>query len=119
MDLAAQFTQFYYPTFAANRAGLAALYRDDSKLTWEGGQVVGQAAIVEKLTTLPFQKVEHKVLTTDMQPMENNNLIIVVTGLLVVDDSQNPLQFSQAFVLKQVEQSFYVQNDVFRLNYGS
>jgi hypothetical protein len=34
--------------------------------------------------SLPFEKVQHKVLTTDAQPMENNNLIIVVTGLLVV-----------------------------------
>jgi hypothetical protein len=35
-----------------------------------------------------------------------------------VDEEQNPQQFSQAFQLIQDGNSYFVFNDVFRLNYG-
>lgn len=77
-------------------------------LTFEGTQIVGAAAIVEKLTvsgrrrvalcsllnglcfygfhpqSLPFAKVAHKVTTTDAQPSSATSLIVSVTGLLLV-----------------------------------
>ncbi|KAH9057532.1 nuclear transport factor 2 [Lactarius vividus] len=108
--IAKQFTEFYYNTFDSNRANLAPLYRDTSMLTFEGTQIQGTSSIIEKLTSLPFAKVLHKVTTLDAQP---------VTGLLVVDDSPNPLQFSQVFQLIPDGGSYYVFNDVFRLNYGA
>lgn len=76
--------------------------------------------IIEKLTSLPFQKVLHKVTTRDAQPSSPSvaSLIVNVTGLLVIDDSPNPLQFSQVFHLIPEGGSYYVFNDIFRLNYG-
>ncbi|KIY48332.1 nuclear transport factor 2 [Fistulina hepatica ATCC 64428] len=119
--IASQFTTFYYSTFDANRANLAPLYRDQSMLTFEGQQFLGVASISEKLTGLPFQKVIHKVTTIDAQPASSEiaSLIVSVTGLLVVDDGDNPLQFSQIFHLIPEGGSYYVFNDIFRLNYGS
>lgn len=119
--IAKQFTDFYYSTFDTNRANLAPLYRDTSMLTWEGTPIQGASAITEKLTSLPFTKVQHKVETFDAQPSSPTvpNIFIVVTGLLLVDDSTNPLQFTQAFQLFPDGGSYYVFNDVFRLNYGS
>ncbi|KAH9056753.1 nuclear transport factor 2 [Lactarius vividus] len=95
--IAKQFTEFYYNTFDSNRANLAPLY------------------------SLPFAKVLHKVTTLDAQPSNPAvaSLIVSVTGLLVVDDSPNPLQFSQVFQLIPDGGSYYVFNDVFRLNYGA
>ncbi|KAH9979775.1 putative nuclear transport factor 2 [Russula vinacea] len=117
--VAQQFTNFYYSTFDSNRANLAPLYRDSSMLTFEGAPFQGAANIVEKLTSLPFQKVQHKVTTRDAQPSTApTSLIVSVTGLLLVDDNQNPLQFSQVFHLIQDGGSYYVHNDIFRLNYG-
>ncbi|KAG6918042.1 Nuclear transport factor 2 [Tephrocybe rancida] len=119
-NIAKQFTDFYYQTFDSDRTKLAALYRPVSMLTWEGAPVAGDASISEKLTTLPFEKVQHKVTTLDAQPSSPSvaSLIVSVTGLLVVDDSPNPLPFSQIFQLIPDGTSYYVYNDIFRLNYG-
>jgi len=118
--VAQQFTDFYYQSFDTNRSSLAPLYRDSSMLTFEGSPIKGAAAIIEKLTSLPFQKVQHKVTTLDAQPSSSvASLIVNVTGLLIVDDSENPLQFSQVFHLIPEGGSYYVLNDIFRLNYGA
>ncbi|KAH9970370.1 hypothetical protein BGW80DRAFT_1330043 [Lactifluus volemus] len=119
--VAKQFTDFYYQTFDSSRAQLAPLYRDTSMLTFEGNPCQGTANIIEKLTSLPFSKVLHKVTTLDAQPSNLSiaSLIVSVTGLLVVDDSTNPLQFSQVFQLIPEGGSYYILNDMFRLNYGA
>ncbi|KAG7086514.1 Nuclear transport factor 2 [Marasmius oreades] len=119
--IAKQFTDFYYTTFDTDRSSLGSLYREASMLSWEGQPVQSSAKIVEKLITLPFAKVQHKVLTIDAQPSSPTvaSLICSVTGLLLVDDSPNPLQFSQIFHLIPDGQSYYVYNDIFRLNYGA
>ncbi|KAI0655517.1 nuclear transport factor 2 [Cubamyces menziesii] len=119
--VAKQFTDFYYTTFDTSRAGLQSLYRDNSMLTWEGTPILGAANIAEKLTSLPFEKVQHKITTLDAQPSSPSvaSMIVSVTGLLVVDDSTNPLQFSQVFQLIPDGGSYYVYNDIFRLNYGA
>ncbi|KAF8256724.1 hypothetical protein EI94DRAFT_1763327 [Lactarius quietus] len=119
--IAKQFTDFYYTTFDSNRANLASLYRDTSMLTFEGTPIQGSTSIIEKLTSLPFTKVVHKVVTLDAQPSNPSaaSLIVSVTGLLLVDDGANPLQFSQVFQLIPDGASYYVLNDIFRLNYGA
>jgi len=124
--IAKQFTEYYYHVFDFNPAVLAGqtrdvcfarLYRDNSMLTYEGDQLLGIASIVNKLISLPFQKVQHVVSTLDAQPTPSG-LIVMVTGQLVVDDSTTPLQYSQVFHLLADGGSYYVYNDVFRLNYG-
>jgi hypothetical protein len=118
--IAKQFTEFYYATFSSDRPALRALYRDHSMLTFEGSPIQGAADIVEKLVSLPFQKVQHKVTTLDAQPSSPTvpSLIVSVTGLLVVDEGENALNFSQVFQLIPDGGSYYVYNDIFRLNYG-
>jgi len=118
--IAKQFIDFYYATFASDRQNLFPLYRHQSMLTFEGTQTKGAEAIVEKLKSLPFQKVQHKVTTFDAQPSSTEvaSLLVSVTGLLLVDDSENPLNFSQVFQLQPEGDSFYVFNDIFRLNYA-
>ncbi|KAH6842857.1 hypothetical protein B0I37DRAFT_330385 [Chaetomium sp. MPI-CAGE-AT-0009] len=114
-----QFVQHYYNTFDANRADLAGLYREGSMLTFESNHSLGAAAIVEKLVGLPFQKVRHQVDTLDSQPTSNGGIIILVTGKLVVDESPNPLNYTQAFHLSQDPAGqWFVANDVFKLIYG-
>ena len=49
VDVAKQFVDFYYQQFDGDRKGLAALYRDQSMLTYESSSVQGVNAIVEKL----------------------------------------------------------------------
>ena len=114
----------------ADSSQLGPLYNDTySMLNFEHsegrpGQFKGSAAIVEKLRTLPFQKVQHQVVTLDTQPTPNGGVIVMVCGNLLIDGEQMPTKFSQAFTLLPTEAaglapgSFFIFNDLFRLNVG-
>ncbi|CRG86061.1 Nuclear transport factor 2 [Talaromyces islandicus] len=119
--IAQQFVDFYYKTFDEDRKSLAALYRDNSMLTFETAAKLGTAAIIEKLTELPFQKVQHRVATLDAQPSnEQGGILVLVTGALLVDEEQNPMNYTQTFqLLPDGAGSYFVYNDVFRLIYNS
>uniref|UniRef100_A0A060T529 Nuclear transport factor 2 n=1 Tax=Blastobotrys adeninivorans TaxID=409370 RepID=A0A060T529_BLAAD len=118
-NLAQQFTNFYYETFDKDRSQLGNLYRDQSMLTFETSQVQGAKDIIEKLTSLPFQKVAHRISTLDAQPASpNGDVIVMVTGVLLIDEEQNPQRYSQVFHLMPDGGSYYVFNDIFRLVLG-
>ncbi|ETN42222.1 uncharacterized protein HMPREF1541_04163 [Cyphellophora europaea CBS 101466] len=117
-DIANQFVDFYYNTFDNNRAGLAALYRDSSMLSFESSQFQGAQNISEKLQSLPFQRVVHKVDTKDVQPSsQQGGIIVLVTGALQFDDSPQPMSFAQTFQLLPEGGNWFVQNDIFKLIY--
>ncbi|EMR08158.1 hypothetical protein PNEG_03333 [Pneumocystis murina B123] len=119
-QLAAQFTDYYYKNFDTNRSQLASLYRSNSMLTFENSQIQGVEKIIQKLMELPFEKVLHKITTIDAQPsmLSGGSIIVMVTGQLLVDEEQNPQQYSQTFHLIPEGNTFYVLNDIFRLNYS-
>merc|ERR1712129_155041 len=115
-----QFVQHYYGAFDSNRAGLLPLYSDSSMLSWEGEQFQGAQNIVQKIVSLPFQRVQHQVVKCDCQPgLGDNGVMVFVIGKLLVDDNQNPLMFAQTFNLRPTPGGgYYIQNDLFRLNIG-
>lgn len=88
-------------------------------MTFETSQVQGSRAIVQKLVDLPFTKVAHRISTLDAQPASpNGDVLVMVTGELLVDEEQRPQRYSQCFHLMPENGSYYVLNDLFRLNYG-
>ncbi|XP_042018292.1 nuclear transport factor 2B-like [Salvia splendens] len=114
------FVEHYYSTFDSNRSGLANLYQDGSMLTFEGQKIMGSANIVAKLTGLPFQQCQHQISTVDCQPSgPAGGMVVFVSGNLQLAGEQHVLKFSQMFHLMPTPQgSFYVLNDIFRLNYA-
>ncbi|KAF2429196.1 putative nuclear transport factor NTF-2 [Tothia fuscella] len=116
-----QFVQFYYNTFDVDRKNLAGLYRDNSMLTFESAAVAGTAGIIEKLVSLPFQKVEHRVDTLDAQPSsEAGGILVLVTGALKVDEEQKPMSYTQVFQLNpDGAGSYYIFNDIFKIIYSA
>ncbi|KAK9470635.1 uncharacterized protein V1510DRAFT_422594 [Dipodascopsis tothii] len=118
--LAEEFTRFYYQQFDSDRSQLGNLYRGHSMLTFETSQLQGAADIIEKLVSLPFQKVQHRISTLDAQPSSPSmgSVIVMVTGELLVDEEENAQRYSQVFHLIPEGGSYYVLNDVFRLNYS-
>jgi len=119
-EIAKAFVSYYYSTFDTNRTQLQALYKAVSMFSFEGTQFIGADQIGIKLTSLPFQRVVHKVATIDAQPSHPSlgGVIILVTGQLLIDDESNPQFFSQLFQLVPEGISFWIYNDIFRLNYG-
>lgn len=88
-------------------------------LTFEGVQVQGARNIVEKLVSLGFTKVQHRISTFDAQPgSPNGDVLVMVTGELLIDEEQNSQRYSQVFHLIPEGNSYYVFNDIFRLNYS-
>jgi len=119
--IAEAFVKHYYSCFDQDRATLSGLYRPESMLSFEGSKIQGQQNIVEKLKSLTFQRVAHRVVTLDCQPSPGNGILVFVSGELVVDDGQQTMRFAQVFNLQPTPGaagSFFVLNDLFRLNYG-
>jgi hypothetical protein len=111
------FTTQYYNMFdePSTRSQLVALYNEQqSLLSFEGQQMQGSKAIMEKLGSLAFQKIAHLITAVDCQPMFDGGILINVLGQLKTDDDI-PQSFMQNFVLKPAGDSFFIQHDVFRL----
>ncbi|XP_014499863.1 nuclear transport factor 2 [Vigna radiata var. radiata] len=119
-NLAKAFVEHYYSTFDNNRQSLAGLYQDASMLTFEGQKIQGASNIVAKLTSLPFQQCHHSISTVDCQPSgASGGMLVFVSGNLQLAGEQHTLKFSQMFHLMPTPQgSYYVLNDIFRLNYA-
>ncbi|KAL3805180.1 hypothetical protein ACHAW5_005292 [Stephanodiscus triporus] len=132
-EIATAFVQHFYQTFDNGVDSLGGLFvsnsypilrlidrcvhNEQSMLTFEGQQVGGSAAIIEKLRSVG--SVAHSVKTTDVQPSSNPNAIIIfVTGAIKIG-GDNPLHFCEFFhLVSTAPGQYYVHNDVFRLNYG-
>jgi len=108
----------YYSLFdqdVAARATLANFYSEtNSLMTFEGQQIMGRGKIMEKLQALTFQKIAHSTTTIDLQPTFDGGVIVAVLGQLKTDDDP-PHTFNQVFVLKPLNDTFYVEHDLFRL----
>ncbi|MCL7034108.1 hypothetical protein MKW94_004315 [Papaver nudicaule] len=119
-SLSKAFVEHYYSTFDTNRGNLGGLYQETSMLSFEGEKIQGGTAIVSKLTSLPFQQCKHNITTVDFQPSgPAGGMLVFVSGNLQLAGEQHTLKFSQMFHLMPTPQgSFYVQNDIFRLNYA-
>ncbi|KYM76051.1 putative nuclear transport factor 2 [Atta colombica] len=131
------FVQQYYAMFddPAQRPNLINMYNaETSFMTFEGLQIQGAIKIMEKLTSLSFQKINRIITAIDSQPMFDGGVLINVLGRLQFrklgfytricikrgitgcdTDEDQPHAYIQTFVLKPVGTSFYVQHDIFRL----
>ncbi|XP_020692215.1 nuclear transport factor 2B [Dendrobium catenatum] len=117
------FVKHYYGLFdAGSRPALAGLYHPSTSiLSFEGRRFDGADSIGRHLSQLPFDLCRHMVATVDCQgsPFAAGGILVFVTGSLQLSGEEHSLSFSQMFQLVQsTEGRFYVQNDIFRLNYG-
>ena len=116
------FVQHYYSKFDVPDAqvrttGLNDLYDPEhSFMTFEGNQVRGRQAILEKFGALPFRAIAHAITKTDCQPLQDGAILVTVIGQLKTDD--DPINsFNHCFILRQnaTSGSFYISNEIFRL----
>ncbi|KAG7351988.1 nuclear transport factor 2 NTF2 domain containing protein [Nitzschia inconspicua] len=117
-EIAKSFCNHYYQTFDSSPANLRPLFTPQSMMTFEGNQIGGVDAIIQKITD--FGKLTHIIKTIDVQPSPNPQaMFIFVTGACKIGDDQNALHFCEFIQLVAGENnSFYVSNSIFRLNYG-
>ncbi|XP_042638537.1 nuclear transport factor 2-like [Orycteropus afer afer] len=108
------FVHLYYHHFDADRAQLSTLYSDASRLSWEGEQLQGKAAIMGKLMNIPFHKVQRFITSQDHQPAPDNRILSMVVGKVKVN-GEPLMEFHQAFVLKNMNDKWICTNDIFRV----
>jgi len=111
------FIDFYYSKFDTGpRDGVAALYEPiNGMMNFNNSDYAkGAQEIAEKLRSLTFQTISHTVSTMDIQPTYDNCILIVVTGALKADNDP-PMQFTETFLLRFINNSWLVVNNVFRL----
>src|SRR6056300_1270076 len=93
-----QFVNHFYSTFNQPRENLMSLFSDQSMLTFECEQFLGQQQIYEKLSS--FGNVTHKINSMDVQPSANEGIIALVSGELSIEGG-NPLMFTEVFHLQK------------------
>ncbi|KAJ0983262.1 hypothetical protein J5N97_011517 [Dioscorea zingiberensis] len=105
---------------AAEALSVWFIFMQTSILSFEGQKVHGVEEIGRKLAQLPFDQCRHFVSTVDCQPSPfAGGILVFVSGNLQLPGEEHLLKFSQMFQLVPTQQgSFFVQNDIFRLNYG-
>ncbi|CAF0812586.1 unnamed protein product [Didymodactylos carnosus] len=116
-DVGKAFIQHYYQTFdTGSRESVAALYEPSvGRMDFNGAKTaVGVAEITERLRSYTFTTINHTVSTIDIQQTYDNGILIVVTGMLRADNDQ-PMQFTETFLLKGANNSWFVVNNFFRL----
>ncbi|XP_006901412.1 PREDICTED: nuclear transport factor 2-like [Elephantulus edwardii] len=114
-QIGSSFIQHYYQLFDKDRVQPGAIYIDTSYLTWEGQQFQGKAAIVEKWSSLPFQKIPHSITSQDHQPTPDSCILSMVVGQLKANE--DPIMgFHQMFLLKNINDACVCTNDMFRLS---
>lgn len=112
------FVKQYYLIFDGEREGREKLvnfyHAELSLMSFEGVQVQGAAAILDKIKTLSFNKIARAITTVDCQPTFDGGVLVNILGQLKMDE--DPVHaFAQTFVLKPMNDSFFIQHDSFRL----
>lgn len=112
-----EFAKVYYQTYDSNRQGLAQFYEAQSCFTFEGESVQGQQQIVQKLTTLPFQQVQHAPSSCHGQPVPGSpdKVLLLVTGSMLVNGSQT-VKFAEVFqLMKKPTGGWFILNNTFKV----
>lgn len=106
----------YFNTFDSNRELLLPLYAPDAMFTFEEFKGQGHPAIKEILTEkLRFGTIQHVVTKVDCQPAPDGSILALVTGRLKTDEDP-PHAFSQVFLIKPMNGSYFICHDLFRLS---
>ncbi|GMT00262.1 hypothetical protein PENTCL1PPCAC_22436 [Pristionchus entomophagus] len=115
-----QLVSYYYSKFDVGdpmiRAqGLCDLYDPaNSYMTFEGVQMKGQEAILQKFQSLTFRTIQRAITKSDCQPLYDGSIMVAVLGQLKTDE--DPVQsYNQLFILRPNATGFFIANEIFRL----
>ncbi|KAF2971698.1 hypothetical protein GQX73_g1808 [Xylaria multiplex] len=131
-EIAAQFAAKYYADFQADRKNFVEYFyssrlgetpltdaqREHSTLTFESNTLQGVQAIGQKWTEDFLKTAKHQVTTTNAQRAPGGFVIVLVTGLIQLTESDAPMNFTQSFLISIDEKGVFCNNDLFKLVYG-
>eukprot|EP00924_Labyrinthula_sp_SR-Ha-C_P001068 maker-scaffold_7-snap-gene-12.41-mRNA-1 protein AED:0.02 eAED:0.02 QI:28/1/1/1/1/1/2/70/248 len=113
------FIEHFFKLYDTNRVDLKSLYSDASFLTHEGQTFNGAEAISGRFNSLPQVKHDGGSFTVDVHEVKGVEvLFMLLTGKMSIEGSSNPVKFVEVFQLLQQNNSYFIGNHLFRLNYG-
>ena len=119
------FTKAYYNTFDKSRQDTAKFYRNDALMTYQNSKVMGKANILQKLNSLHFSQISHKVVYEDYQPdprtVKSPNgmeIYVVCSGVLYIKEDKQQFSFCDFFHLVPEGKSFFIMNHIFQLTHS-
>ncbi|XP_048086329.1 nuclear transport factor 2, like isoform X3 [Alosa alosa] len=114
-QIGSQFVQLYYQHFDNDRVKVGDLYYDDCFMTFEGSTLRGKNNVMAKLSSLPFQAIQHIITAQDHQPTPDSCVMSMVMGQLKADQDQ-VMGFQQVFLLRNFDNKWLCTNEMFRLS---
>ncbi|CAK6434480.1 unnamed protein product [Pipistrellus nathusii] len=110
------FIQHHHQVSDNDRTQLGTVCIDVSCLMQVGQQFQRKAVTVEKLSSLPFQKIQYSIMAQDSihQPAPDSCILSTVVGQLKA--YKDPIMgFHQMFLLKNINDGWVCTNDMWRL----
>ncbi|XP_062385364.1 nuclear transport factor 2, like [Sardina pilchardus] len=114
-QIGSQFVQVYYQHFDNDRAKVGDFYYEDCFMTFEGSTLRGKNNVMAKLSSLPFQAIQHIITAQDHQPTPDSCIKSMVMGQLKADQDQ-VMGFQQVFLLRNFDNKWLCTNEMFRLS---
>lgn len=138
-DVSQMFLEHYFGQYDSTRDNLGNLFKETkaSVLSHEGTSFMGRNDIMTKLKSLPNVMHNGQSFTVDVQCVNEADkpaiLFMLMSGQIVIDENQineikagkltidkaNQIKFAQVFQIVKENNSYYIGNQLFRLNYGN
>lgn len=116
------FAKAYYETFDSNRQNTVNFYHNEALMTYQNAKVMGKNNILQKLASLGFSAIKHKIVYQDFQPdprtVKTNNMeiYIVISGVLLIKEEKQQFSFTDFFhLVPDGKSSYYIMNHIFQL----
>lgn len=89
--------------------------RENSLLSYEGFEQKGVSEITTRFSDPNIANIRHSVSAVTGQAAAEGALIVLVTGSLATEYSDEPLNYVQAFHLILDNGRYYILNDIFKI----
>lgn len=115
--IAFSFCQHYYQTWDTNFPMVSKLYISNPKITYFETKFNNIHSWVNYIKN--FQKVwkfEHINFSVTAQPLDNNTILIQVSGTITVNDNVYWNRFSETLIIQRnIWNKWYISNSIFHL----
>jgi hypothetical protein len=113
-NLGTKLVEYYYSVKNQNLSLLPTLFLNDSQVTFDGAESLG---VNNLLSIHSMKQLKYTVSTTDIQPIDNDKLVIVTSGKVSENGSEfTNKKFSEfMFVVKNpTDCRYYIKSCIFR-----
>jgi len=117
-----KFVSYYYELYDTNINLVYNFYNDDAILTFENNEYIGKDNIRNKYNLLKLNKIEHKLLNINIQPVYINSIhtkiMINCVGQMRENQGFNNYKiynYIETFILNQCNNNWCVQNHIFNI----